>query len=206
MEKVVALEKHRRDEEKVRKAEAEAAKKAKAAEMSPPVTEPASSETPAPEPTPTPTPEPEPTPEPTPEPEPEPVIRLVLLRTEHLIEVYEDDKLFACFPCTPGSRRTPVPEGNWRVVGNILMPYFRWDKSVLETGKRSDTSYNLPPGPNNPVGIVWIAINRPSIGMHGTPTPDMIGRNESSGCSRLANWDAFRLSQLVDKGTTVEVR
>jgi hypothetical protein len=194
IEDVAALEKQRRAEEKARKA---------AASPTP---------TPADAPSASPSAAPEslfvatPTPEPTPTPIPEPVRRLVLLRTERLIEVYEDDRMIGCFPCTPGSSRVPVPEGTWRVIANVLLPYFRWDKSVLESGVRSETAYNLPPGPNNPVGIVWMAINRPSVGMHGTPTPDQIGRNESAGCIRLANWDAFRMSQLVTKGTKIEVR
>ena len=137
---------------------------------------------------------------------PPPVRRMELLRGERLIELYEDDRLIACFPCTPGSRQVPVPMGTWKITANILMPHFRWDKSVLENGVRSEDAYNLPPGPNNPVGIVWMAINRPSVGMHGTPTPDRIGRSESHGCIRMANWDAFVLSQLVAKGTPVEVK
>jgi len=141
-----------------------------------------------------------------PTPAPEPVRRLVLLRDERLIELYEDDKIAGCFPCTPGSSKFPVTPGVWKITSNILMPNFRWDKSVLETGVRSENAYNLPPGPNSPVGIVWMGINRPSIGMHGTNSPDRIGRNESSGCIRLANWDAFRLCQLVKKGTPLEVR
>lgn len=144
---------------------------------------------------------------PTPSPAPSaPVHHLVLLRKERLIEVYDGDRMIACFPCTPGSSKTPVPLGKWRIIGNILLPYFRWDKSVLESGVRSENAFNLPPGPNNPVGIVWMGLNRPSVGMHGTPTPDQIGRNESHGCIRLANWDAFLLTQLVEKGTVVEVR
>jgi L,D-transpeptidase catalytic domain len=139
-------------------------------------------------------------------PSPGPPRRLELLRNERLIELYENDRLVACFPCTPGSREVPVPQGSWKITSNILMPHFRWDKSVLELGVRSESAYNLPPGPNNPVGIVWMAINRPSVGMHGTPTPDRIGRNESHGCIRMANWDAFALSQLVGKGTPVEVK
>ena len=144
--------------------------------------------------------------EPAATPPPEPVRRLVLVREERLIEIYENEKLAGCFPCTPGSSKFPVPVGTWRVTSNILMPNFRWDKSVLETGVRSSNAFNLPPGPNSPVGIVWMGINRPSIGMHGTNSPDRIGRNESSGCIRLANWDAFRLCQLVKKGTPLEVR
>ena len=144
---------------------------------------------------------------PTPLASPAPAVRrLGLLRDERLIELYEDDRLIACFPCTPGSREVPVPTGTWKITANVLMPHFRWDKSVLEMGVRSENAYNLPPGPNNPVGIVWMAINRPSVGMHGTPTPDRIGRNESHGCIRMSNWDAFVLSQLVAKGTPVEVK
>ena len=142
------------------------------------------------------------------EPTPVPVVdrRVVLLREERMAEVYEGDRIVACFPCTPGSSKFPVPLGTWKITSNVLMPHFRWDKSVLETGVRSENAHLLPPGPNSPVGIVWMGINRPSLGMHGTNSPDRIGRNESSGCIRLANWDAFLLCQLVRKGTPVEVR
>jgi lipoprotein-anchoring transpeptidase ErfK/SrfK len=153
-----------------------------------------------------PVPTPTPTAQPTPAPTPEPKRSLVLLRSERLIEVYEEGRIVACFPCTPGSAKIPVPLGTWKITSNILLPHFRWDKSVLESGVRSENAFLLPPGPNSPVGIVWMGINRPSIGMHGTNTPDRIGRNESSGCIRLANWDAFTLCQLVKAGTKVEVR
>jgi lipoprotein-anchoring transpeptidase ErfK/SrfK len=152
-----------------------------------------------------PSPDEEATSSPTPAPGPA-TRRLELLRAERLIELYEDDRLIACFPCTPGSSEVPVPIGQWKVTANILMPHFRWDKSVLENGVRSENAYNLPPGPNNPVGIVWMKINRPSVGMHGTPNPDQIGRSESHGCIRMANWDAFVLSQLIKKGTPVDVK
>lgn len=153
-----------------------------------------------------PSPTPIPTPEPNPVATPEPKRAMVLLRSERLIELYEDGHIVACFPCTPGSAKIPVPLGKWKITSNILLPHFRWDKSVLESGVRSENSFMLPPGPNSPVGIVWMGINRPSIGMHGTNSPDRIGRNESSGCIRLANWDAFTLCQLVKAGTPVEVR
>ena len=152
------------------------------------------------------TPGPSPSPTPVPVIPPAPVHHLVLLRRERLIEVWEGDRIVACFPCTPGSTKTPVPLGKWHIIGNILLPTFRWDKSVLDSGVRSSTAFELPPGPNNPVGIVWMGLNRPSVGMHGTPNPDQIGRNESHGCIRLANWDAFLLTQFVKTGTGVEVR
>lgn len=183
---VVSLEKQRREEEKTRKSE-EGQVDASQTDLPSPTPEGAATPTPSPSPT-------------------EAGRRLELLRVERLIELYEEDRLIACFPCTPGSREVPVPIGQWKVTANILMPYFRWDKSVLETGVRSEAAYNLPPGPNNPVGIVWMAINRPSVGMHGTPNPDQIGRNESHGCIRMANWDAFVLSQFINKGTRVDVK
>lgn len=184
MAEVVALEKKRREEQKK-----------KAAPSPTPVSFDPAAPTPVPIPTATPTPTPTPNPR-----------HIILSREARLIEVYEGDKLLACFPCTPGSKGTPVPVGTWKVMANILMPYYRWDKSVLDSGVRSENSFNLPPGPRNPVGIVWMALNRPSVGMHGTTAPDQIGRNESHGCIRLANWDAFTLSQMIDKGVKVEVR
>jgi lipoprotein-anchoring transpeptidase ErfK/SrfK len=136
-----------------------------------------------------------------------PAFRLVLLREPRIIEVYNlENKLVASFPCTPGSSTIPVPEGTWKVMNNILMPTFRYDKSVLKSGVPSDEAYEIPPGPNNYVGIVWMGINRRSVGMHGTNNPDQIGRNQSSGCIRLANWDAYVLCQMAVKGTPLEVK
>ena len=114
-----------------------------------------------------------------------------------------EDKLVACFPITPGSTAIPTPKGEWKVVAKTLLPEFRWDKSVLMTGKRSSTAYQLPPGPNNPVGVTWIALSKPGIGMHGTNSPDTIGRSASHGCIRLSNWDAFKVFGMVAPGTKV---
>ena len=119
------------------------------------------------------------------------------------LEVRDGERLVACFPITPGSKAIPTPKGEWHVVAKTLLPEFRWDKSVLLTGKRSDTFYQLPPGPNNPVGICWIALNKPGIGMHGTATPDTIGRSASHGCIRLSNWDAFKVYGMVAPNTKV---
>jgi lipoprotein-anchoring transpeptidase ErfK/SrfK len=186
MADVEALQKKRTEEALARKAAEKAQKAAAAAE--PPAPDAAS--TPAPSPTPI-----------------VPTHRLVLLREPRLIEVYDaENKLVACFPCTPGSSTIPVPEGTWKVMNNVLMPTFRYDKSVLKSGVPSDEAYEIPPGPNNYVGIVWMGINRRSVGMHGTNSPDQIGRNQSSGCIRLANWDAFLLCQWAVKGTPLEVR
>ena len=88
----------------------------------------------------------------------------------------------------------------------VSTPTFRWDKSMLEEGKRSDSFYELPLGPNNPVGIMWCGTSRSGIGLHGTPNPHTIGRAESHGCIRLANWDAVRLPGLLRPGSRVIIR
>ena len=72
-------------------------------------------------------------------------------------------------------------------------------------GRRSDDAHILPPGPNSPVGIAWIQLNKPGIGLHGTNSPDTIGRSASHGCVRLANWDAFKLYNMVQKGMKVVI-
>jgi lipoprotein-anchoring transpeptidase ErfK/SrfK len=85
------------------------------------------------------------------------------------------------------------------------MPWFRWDDSMLNKGVRSENFFNIPPGPNSPVGIVWIGLNKSGIGIHGTNMPDTIGRSASHGCIRLANWDAARVINEVTSGVTVEI-
>ncbi len=119
------------------------------------------------------------------------------------LEIRDGEKLVACFPVTPGSTAIPTPKGEWTVLEKTLLPEFRWDESMLKSGVRSNNYFQLPPGPNNPVGIAWIALNRPGIGIHGTSDPDSIGRSASHGCIRLSNWDAFKVYGIVAKGTRV---
>ncbi len=121
------------------------------------------------------------------------------------LELHEGDRIIAAFPITPGSTAIPSPKGEWYVESKTLMPEFRWDKAMLMEGRRSDVFFQLPSGPNNPVGICWIALNKPGIGLHGTPDPDTIGRSASHGCIRLANWDAFKVYYLVDKKMRVVI-
>ncbi len=85
------------------------------------------------------------------------------------------------------------------------MPYFRYDESMLNHGVRSDNFINLPPGPNSPVGVLWMGLSKSGIGLHGTNNPETIGRAASHGCIRLANWDAVKLSAMVTQGGTVQI-
>ena len=124
---------------------------------------------------------------------------------ERMLDVFESScgPLVASFPITPGSGRLATPPGSWRIVGIATMPTFRWDESVLEYGVRSDQFYQLPIGPNNPVGVLWTGLNKPGIGIHGTNNPETIGRAASHGCMRTANWDAARFAKLITKGLPV---
>ncbi len=115
--------------------------------------------------------------------------------------------LIASFPITPGKPKF-IKFGTWEVRNSVELPHWRYDQQLLDTGKRSSDSEALmiPPGPNSPVGIFWCGLTKPGIGLHGTSDPETIGRARSSGCIRLANWDAIRLPTFIRPGTTVEIR
>lgn len=106
-------------------------------------------------------------------------------------------------PVTTGSERDPLPIGKWKVNGVSLIPPFRYNPDLFWDADPTHTKTVIPPGPNNPVGLVWIDISKEHYGLHGTPEPSTIGRTESHGCVRLTNWDALRLSSLVKPGTAV---
>jgi len=124
---------------------------------------------------------------------------------EKMLDLYDGKKLIAAFPITPGSVNLPAPPGVWMILGIAEMPWFRWDEMMLQHGKRSANFFNIPSGPRNPVGVIWMALDKPGIGMHGTNTPQTIGRSGSHGCIRLANWDAIRLAGMVTANMTVTI-
>jgi lipoprotein-anchoring transpeptidase ErfK/SrfK len=124
----------------------------------------------------------------------------------NMLGVFEGDKIVAAYPVTVGSGQIPTPIGEWKVRGVAKFPTFRYDEKMLKRGERGKNFYILKPGPNNPVGVIWIALNKRGIGIHGTDEPDTIGKVASHGCIRLANWDIVRLAGRVKAGVPVEVR
>jgi lipoprotein-anchoring transpeptidase ErfK/SrfK len=122
-----------------------------------------------------------------------------------MLGVFEGEKIVAAYPVTIGSSNIPTPIGEWKVRGVVKLPTFRYDERMLNRGKRSRRFYILRPGPNNPVGVIWIALNKRGIGIHGTDEPDTIGHGVSHGCIRLANWDVVRLATRVKAGVPVSV-
>ena len=123
----------------------------------------------------------------------------------NMLGVFEGDKIIAAYPVTVGSTQTATPMGKWKVRGVAKLPTFRYDERMLKRGKRSKNFRLLPPGPNSPVGVVWIALNKRGIGIHGTDDPNTIGKAASHGCIRLANWDVVRLAERVKAGVPVSV-
>ena len=123
----------------------------------------------------------------------------------NMLGVFQGDKLIAAYPVTIGSAQTASPIGEWKVRGIAKMPTFRYDRQMLQHGRRSGNFHLLPPGPRNPVGVMWIALNKKGIGIHGTNDPGSIGRAASHGCIRLANWDVVRLATKIKPGDNVSI-
>jgi lipoprotein-anchoring transpeptidase ErfK/SrfK len=87
-------------------------------------------------------------------------------------------------PVTTGSTHDPLPIGEWKVTGVTLNPPFNYNPDLFWDAHPKDTKAKIPPGPNNPVGVVWIDISKEHYGIHGTPEPQTIGRTQSHGCVR----------------------
>lgn len=115
-------------------------------------------------------------------------------------------KILQHFPSTLGSTFYPSPEGQLEVVRITRNPWFHWQPKLLENVPDTKKPARLPPGPNSPVGVVWMALSKEHFGIHGTNEPATIGYATSSGCIRLTNWDARHLAELIAKGTSVEFR
>lgn len=121
------------------------------------------------------------------------------------LQVKANRALIASFPITPGQPRF-IKYGLWEMRNAVQLPVWRYDQSLLDGKGRSNNALNIPPGPNSPVGVIWMGLSVPGIGMHGTSDPETIGRARSAGCIRLANWDAVRVPDFVRPGATVEIR
>jgi lipoprotein-anchoring transpeptidase ErfK/SrfK len=123
----------------------------------------------------------------------------------NILQVDDGEKLIAAYPVTVGSAQTASPIGEWKVRRITKMPTFRYDKEMLQHGQRSANFHLLRPGPRNPVGVMWIALNKKGIGIHGTNDPGSIGHAASHGCIRLANWDVVRLATKIKPGDNVSI-
>jgi lipoprotein-anchoring transpeptidase ErfK/SrfK len=129
---------------------------------------------------------------------------IVVDKPERNVRAYDKDgKLLAFYPATIGSVEKPAPTGEFKVNAVDWNPVFRYDPKFAWKGVTTRQKLTVRPGPNNPVGLVWIDLSAPSYGIHGTPQPDAIGKTESHGCIRLTNWDAVELAGMAHPGTVV---
>ena len=128
--------------------------------------------------------------------------RVVANKADKTLYAYNDDKLVATYPTTVGSDSTPSPQGTFKIVNKVKMP---WYKATVGEGADKKV-HMLPPGPNSPVGVVWMGLSKPSYGLHGSPKPEGISRQASAGCVRLTNWDVLEVYANIENGATVELK
>jgi lipoprotein-anchoring transpeptidase ErfK/SrfK len=126
--------------------------------------------------------------------------------TKSLVVRDSSGKILMHAPVTVGSEKDPLPIGEWKVVGVSWNPVFNYNPDLFWDADPTHAKAKIPSGPNNPVGVVWVDINKEHFGLHGTPEPATIGRTESHGCIRLTNWDAVKLGRLVSPGTKVTIK
>ena len=134
------------------------------------------------------------------------VARIEVDKKEKVVRAFDKDgKLVGFYPATIGSKESPAPDGTYKVSATAENPTYYYDPDDLSfKGVETKETLKIAPGPNNPVGSVWIGLTKETYGIHGTPDPASIGKTSSHGCVRLTNWDARTLSKMVSKGTVVE--
>lgn len=115
-----------------------------------------------------------------------------------------NDRVIASYPATIGSTETPSPSGKMKVKGVAKNPTYTYDPKKLDFKEvEAKEKFTIAPGPNNPVGLVWIELSKETYGIHGSPDPEAISREASHGCVRLTNWDALDLADMVEPGVEV---
>ncbi|HET7322107.1 MAG TPA: L,D-transpeptidase, partial [Longimicrobiaceae bacterium] len=115
-------------------------------------------------------------------------------------------KVLFHFPSTLGAAYSPSPTGKFHVTSITPDPKWYYQPDLLTGVPDDEEPAMIPAGPNNPVGVVWMALSAPHYGIHGTSAPETIGYATSHGCIRLTNWDAHFLSQRIDAGVPVHFR
>lgn len=133
--------------------------------------------------------------------------RIVVDKSDAALSLLDaEGRIYAQFPITSGSAKFPLPIGEWTIRSIAANPWYNYDPKLIETARRGDRKALLPPGPNGPVGNMWIGLSKPHYGIHGTPEPGLIGRTQSSGCVRLTNWSAHAVASAASVGLTVTMQ
>lgn len=117
----------------------------------------------------------------------------------------EGDKVMGAFPVSFGGQQDPLPIGRMKITGQQKNPPFTYNPELLRNAK-TDRKVKLPPGPNSPVGVMWLALTKEHWGIHGTNEPSQMARVQTNGCVRLTNWDVLRVASVTRAGTPVDVQ
>lgn len=132
--------------------------------------------------------------------------RIVVDKSESVLKLEDaSGKQIAQFPVTTGSAEFPLPIGEWKVNGVARNPVWHFDPALIANTPKDAKKAEIPPGPNNPVGTIWIDLSKEHYGIHGTPSPTKIGKTESNGCIRMTNWSAEALGKVVSPGMKVSL-
>jgi lipoprotein-anchoring transpeptidase ErfK/SrfK len=124
--------------------------------------------------------------------------RVVISKGESSVRAFDaGGKLLAFYVATIGSEHDPLPTGEWKIRGVARNPRFHYSAELFWDAKNTTDRATIQPGPNNPVGLVWIDLSKDHYGIHGTPEPARVGHAYSHGCIRLTNWDAMELAAIV---------
>ena len=132
------------------------------------------------------------------------VAKLEVVKSERVLRALADDgSIVAVYPASIGSEEKPAPSGSHTVRAVAKNPNYTYNPDYAFKGVKAKEKFEIKPGPNNPVGTVWIDLSVESFGIHGTSEPDKVGKAVSHGCVRLTNWDVEELAAMVKKGMPV---
>ena len=129
-------------------------------------------------------------------------------KSERVLYVLDSkQRLVAGFPISIGNEKDdPLPVGVMAIKNEVKNPSFTYNSAILKNTPKDAQKVDVAPGPNNPVGSIWLGLTKPHWGIHGTPNPSNVGHSETNGCIHMTNWDAERLSTLAKAGFKVNVK
>jgi len=131
-------------------------------------------------------------------------VKIVVSKKASALMAYNSEgQVIFYAPVTSGSEHDPLPIGNWVITDVVRNPIYNYNPDLFWDANPANAKVKIAAGPNNPVGVVWMGINVPHYGIHGTPEAGEIGHSQSHGCVRMTNWDATRVANLVKDGTPV---
>jgi lipoprotein-anchoring transpeptidase ErfK/SrfK len=132
------------------------------------------------------------------------VAKIEINKPQRLLTAFDKDgSVIAVYPASIGSKEKPAPSGSFKVTSVAQNPTYKYNPEYRFKEVKAKKAFTIKPGPNNPVGAVWINLSLKGYGIHGTPNPSQVSKTESHGCVRLTNWDVKQLATMVDKGTPV---